>query len=103
MTAGFDHRDQFPWLDIALTFDGDTQLVAKRQHISADLLNLIETVVGAGAQDRNLIKRPDDWSMRQMPIASRMSESGCTKSQWSVFTQRRETKPNNGRRHILLI
>ena len=48
LTAGFEHRDQFPWLDIALTFEGDTQVVRKRNHVSSDLVSLVDAVVAAG-------------------------------------------------------
>jgi len=79
LTAGFDHRNEFSWLDVALTFEGDVQLSQKRQHISADLINLIDTVAAAGTQDRTLIKRSGDWSARQVPIVSRLSPSGLYK------------------------
>jgi ADP-heptose:LPS heptosyltransferase/GT2 family glycosyltransferase len=79
LTAGFDHRNEFSWLDIALTFEGDIALGHKRQHVSADLVNLVDTVAGAGMQDRSLIKRSADWSTRQVPIVSRLSESGLYK------------------------
>jgi ADP-heptose:LPS heptosyltransferase len=79
LTAGFDHRNEFHWLDVALTFEGDTALGHKRQHISGDLVNLIDTVAAAGAQDRELIRRSSDWSARQVPIISRLSSLGLYK------------------------
>jgi ADP-heptose:LPS heptosyltransferase len=42
--AGFDYKGQFPWLDIAVEWDGDTPLVPKRQHVSDDLLRLVDAV-----------------------------------------------------------
>ena len=42
--AGFDHLGQFPWLDIALEWEGDRALAGKRQHISLDLLRLVDAV-----------------------------------------------------------
>ncbi len=79
LTAGFDQHNKFPWLDVAGMFEGDVQLAQKRQHVSADLLNLIDVVAGAGEQDRGLIKRPDDWSSHQKPILARVSKSGLYK------------------------
>ncbi|MDE2580651.1 MAG: glycosyltransferase [Rhodospirillales bacterium] len=47
--AGFDHMGQFPWLDIALEWEGDRALHPKRQHITEDLLRLADAVaLGAG-------------------------------------------------------
>jgi ADP-heptose:LPS heptosyltransferase/GT2 family glycosyltransferase len=79
LTAGFDHRNEFGWLDVALNFEGDLALTQKRQHVSADLINLIDTVANAGMQDRSLIKRGADWSARQLPIVSRLAEQGLYK------------------------
>ncbi|MGH7040610.1 MAG: glycosyltransferase family 9 protein [Acetobacteraceae bacterium] len=42
--AGFDHMGQFPWLDLALEWEGDRALQPKRQHISEDLLRLVDAV-----------------------------------------------------------
>ena len=52
--AGFDHAGQFPWLDIALEWEGDRALYSKRQHITEDLLRLVGAVdlaAGAGASE----------------------------------------------------
>ena len=43
-TAGYDHMGQFPWLDIALEWEGDRALHPKRQHITEDLLRLVAAV-----------------------------------------------------------
>ena len=55
LTAGFDSESRFPWLDIALEWDNDRPLVVKRQHISDDLLRLVETVAIACEDDRRTI------------------------------------------------
>ncbi len=47
--AGFDHVGQFAWLDIALDWEGDRSLQAKRGHVGVDLLNLVEAVGTATA------------------------------------------------------
>ena len=48
LLAGFDHMGQFPWLDIALEWEGDRALHPKRQHITEDLLRLVDAVAAAG-------------------------------------------------------
>ena len=40
--AGFDYLGQFPYLDIALDWDGDRTLQRKRSHIVDDLMALVE-------------------------------------------------------------
>jgi ADP-heptose:LPS heptosyltransferase len=76
VTAGFDHHSAFPWLDVALIFDGDVPLVHKHRHVSDDLVNLVETVAAAGTQERVDFRRPDDWSARQIAIVSRLERLG---------------------------
>jgi ADP-heptose:LPS heptosyltransferase len=39
--AGFDHRSQFAWLDVALDWGGDQAFARKRNHTGEDLLNLV--------------------------------------------------------------
>lgn len=53
LLAGFDHSGQFPWLDIALEWEGDRGLHPKRTHILDDLLNLIQAVVTASEAERD--------------------------------------------------
>jgi ADP-heptose:LPS heptosyltransferase/GT2 family glycosyltransferase len=45
--AGFDYRNQFPWLDIALEWDGDVSFAGKRQPIGADLANLVDAIAAS--------------------------------------------------------
>jgi ADP-heptose:LPS heptosyltransferase/GT2 family glycosyltransferase len=42
--AGYDHKGQFPFLDIALEWEEDTPLRRKRAHTSQGLLNLVEAI-----------------------------------------------------------
>ena len=56
--AGFDRQGQFPFLDIALEWDGDRNLERKRSHIVDDLLSLVETVGKAARSDRTQIMLP---------------------------------------------
>ncbi|MFI4947790.1 MAG: glycosyltransferase family 9 protein [Alphaproteobacteria bacterium] len=53
--AGFDFRNQFPWLDIALEWTGDQFTVRKRQHVADDLVNLVDAVAAACDSDRAVI------------------------------------------------
>lgn len=75
-TAGFDWCNQFPWLDIALTWEGDTKSTAKRSHIAVDLVNLVDAVGTAGRRDRDLIQRCNTWSARQYAIISQLGSKG---------------------------
>jgi ADP-heptose:LPS heptosyltransferase/GT2 family glycosyltransferase len=45
--AGYDHMGQFPWLDIALEWEGDRNLQAKRYHITDNLVHLVDAVAAA--------------------------------------------------------
>jgi ADP-heptose:LPS heptosyltransferase/GT2 family glycosyltransferase len=56
--AGFDYMGQFPFLDIALQWEGDRHLERKRSHVSDDLVNLIEAIGTAGAAERTKLPRP---------------------------------------------
>ncbi|HXQ49880.1 MAG TPA: glycosyltransferase family 9 protein, partial [Stellaceae bacterium] len=53
--AGFDHRGQFPFLDIALEWSGDQSYVRKRQHTAGDLVNLVDAVASACESERQMI------------------------------------------------
>src|SRR5216683_1295893 len=58
--AGFDFRNQFPWLDIALEWTGDQLYARKRQYAGDDLVNLIDAIAAAGEEDRAVIAAPLD-------------------------------------------
>jgi len=45
--AGYDHNGRFPWLDVALEWEGDTRLASKRAHVSERLVQLVSAVVDA--------------------------------------------------------
>ncbi len=55
LTAGFDSESRFPWLDIAIEWERDFPLFAKRQHVADDLVRLVESVALACADDRRTI------------------------------------------------
>ncbi|HEX3863025.1 MAG TPA: glycosyltransferase family 9 protein [Stellaceae bacterium] len=69
--AGFDHRNQFPWLDIALEWSPDQMYARKRQHVADDLVNLVDAVAAAGESDRQVIvARPP--AMPALPALQRL-------------------------------
>jgi ADP-heptose:LPS heptosyltransferase/GT2 family glycosyltransferase len=49
LRAGYDRFGEFPFLDIALEWEGDSPLQRKRAHISDRLLHLVETIATACA------------------------------------------------------
>jgi ADP-heptose:LPS heptosyltransferase/GT2 family glycosyltransferase len=56
--AGFDYLGQFPFLDIALDWDGDRTLQRKRSHVVDDLLALVNAVGHATEANRLLMQPP---------------------------------------------
>jgi ADP-heptose:LPS heptosyltransferase/GT2 family glycosyltransferase len=56
--AGFDHRNLFGWLDVALEWGGDEALARKRQHTADDLVNLVDAIAAACEEDRQVIVPP---------------------------------------------
>jgi len=53
--AGFDFRAQFPWLDIALEWEGDARYSPKRRHIADDLLDLVDAIANSCERARSFI------------------------------------------------
>jgi ADP-heptose:LPS heptosyltransferase/GT2 family glycosyltransferase len=49
--AGYNHLGRFPWLDVALEWEGDDQLHRKQSHVSDDLVRLVEAVAIASESD----------------------------------------------------
>jgi len=45
--AGFEATGQFPWLDVAVRWEGDAIRVPKQRHVSEDLLSLVDAVHAA--------------------------------------------------------
>ncbi len=66
--AGFDYLGQFPFLDVALDWDGDRNLQRKRNHIVDDLLGLVNAIGHATENDRQLIQpSPQPMPLTEMP------------------------------------
>jgi len=49
--AGYDSMGRFPFLDIALEWEGDKHLLRKRTHVADDLVNLVEAIGTACASE----------------------------------------------------
>ncbi|HEY0184231.1 MAG TPA: glycosyltransferase family 9 protein [Rhodopila sp.] len=60
--AGFDYLGQYPYLDVALDWDGDRSLQRKRSHIVDDLLALVNAIGHASETDR-VIMQPGPTAM----------------------------------------
>jgi len=66
--AGFDFLGQFPYLDIALDWDGDRTLQRKRSHVVDDLLALVNAIGHAAEADRVIMHPgPDAMPLTELP------------------------------------
>jgi O-antigen biosynthesis protein len=48
LRAGYNHHGRFPWLDVALEWEGDNRLHRKQSHVGDDLVRLVDAVAMAG-------------------------------------------------------
>ena len=91
--AGYDHEGRFPWLDVALEWEGDTRLLLKRGPIGERLLQLAHATaaafapamppVGAGdavAKAAVLAMLPDGFA--GLPLACVHPGAGNLTKQW---------------------
>lgn len=53
--AGFDHGNQYKYLDIAIDWEGDIARTSKRLHVSDALLQCVESVAVSCGTDRSVI------------------------------------------------
>jgi len=53
--AGFDQRNQFKYLDIAIDWEGDIARTSKRLHVSDALLQAVESIAVSCGTDRDVI------------------------------------------------
>jgi ADP-heptose:LPS heptosyltransferase/GT2 family glycosyltransferase len=60
--GGFDREAAFPWLDIAMPWEGDIARTYKRAHISEALVGFIDAVGAACDPERRLIAEPPSGS-----------------------------------------
>ena len=63
--AGYDYQGQFPYLDVALDWDGDRRLQRKRSHVIDDLIALVDAIRHATEADRELMQPPP----KPMPLS----------------------------------
>lgn len=91
--AGYDYVGQFPFLDIALEWDGDKTLQRKRNHVVDDLLALVEAVNTASLDGRNLQTPPPEpigleslpervQALFERPVIAIHAGAGNTTKQW---------------------
>jgi ADP-heptose:LPS heptosyltransferase/GT2 family glycosyltransferase len=66
--AGYDYLGQFPFLDVALDWDGDRRLQRKRNHIIDDLVLLVDAIGHATEDDRLLMQPgPEAMPLNELP------------------------------------
>jgi O-antigen biosynthesis protein len=58
LKAGFNHRGAFPWLDVAVEWEGDLAYIEKHAHVAEDYVLLAEAVSLACEADRRVIAPP---------------------------------------------
>lgn len=65
--AGYDSQGRFPWLDIALEWEGDVGFAAKRTHNSDDLTVLVDAIAVQSDANRSTL---DVSRIEPMPLRS---------------------------------
>ncbi len=78
-TAGFEWRNQFPWLNLALNWEGDEGFIAKRTHVSDDLVNLVDAVASVGRVNREIIRKTPEWKKQQIEVIADLRKGGLYK------------------------
>lgn len=72
--AGYDYLGRFPWLDVALQWEGDNQRQRKYSHVSDDLVRLVDAVAAAAEADRRVlppVSTEDPAGPNRLPPAAR--------------------------------
>jgi len=82
--AGFDFRNQFPWLDVALEWTGDPLYVRKRQYAGEDLVNLVDAIAAACKVDRAVIAAPPVRTAPGAPVIWLPPTAGNDLPQWPI-------------------
>jgi ADP-heptose:LPS heptosyltransferase/GT2 family glycosyltransferase len=59
LLAGFDLRGAYPWLDVALEWDGDWPYLPKRTQVADDYVALVEVISLACERERRFLDAPD--------------------------------------------
>jgi ADP-heptose:LPS heptosyltransferase len=89
--AGFDYQGRFPWLNIALEWEGDTRGAVKRRHVGDDLVGLVDTIA-ASAECRDVVpfaigaaRRPTRWRrLFERPVVCIHPGAGSPLRHWPV-------------------
>jgi ADP-heptose:LPS heptosyltransferase/GT2 family glycosyltransferase len=112
---GFDHQGRFPWLDVALEWDEDVPLRAKRGHVSDDLVALVEAVAIQSSEDRKVNMAPttarlsitesEELRLWSKPVICVHPSAGSPMRQWPVnyFSRLIELLLSDGGANIALI
>ena len=79
--AGYDYLGRFPWLDIALEWEGDSTLQRKRSHVSDDLIRLVDAIARR-ARDRRDAARPAAPAPALPELSCRPSARALFASRW---------------------
>ena len=89
LTAGFDHRHAFPWLDVALEWDGDERYLDKRAPVGDDFCALVEAVSLACESERATLAAPPGRDARALwgelferPVVGVHPAAGSALRQW---------------------
>jgi ADP-heptose:LPS heptosyltransferase len=90
--AGFDFRNQFTWLDVALDWGGDQAFARKRNHTGDDLVNLVDAIAAASDADRTIIAAlpalispgPKPNGSAEAPLVCVHPTAGNDMKQWPV-------------------
>jgi len=74
LLAGYDHEGKFPWLDVALAWEGDVRLESKHAHISERLLALV-AAAAAACRDLPPVEVGPPTDPRTVPALARLGEA----------------------------
>jgi ADP-heptose:LPS heptosyltransferase len=80
--AGYDHKGQFPWLDIALEWETDVQGTMKRRHISDDLIGLVDAIDSACLEERQSLEPAWQPGLAGRPVICIHPGGGNAIKQW---------------------
>ena len=82
--AGFDFRNQYPWLDIALEWTGDQLYARKRLYAGDDLINLVDAIAASCEGDRAVIAAPAPPPAPGAPVIWVHPTAGNDIKQWPI-------------------
>jgi ADP-heptose:LPS heptosyltransferase len=115
LRAGYDSQGRFPWLDVALEWDEDVGLRAKRSHVADDLRCLVEAIATQSDRSRQVLappapRRPASARARALlaqtaPFVCIHPAAGSEMRQWpaSHFGQLIDLLLDSGKVRVVLI